>query len=158
MSSGVERLWKNVQGYYGETIDIAAVTQDCLVAAQTQGWNVETLNASPKIELLTLFRCASGNVERPFRVYISAGIHGDEPAGPLAVRQLLQDNLWPAGLDIWVCPCLNPSGFALNRRENHEGVDLNRQYLEPTAAETLAHVAWLKSLPYFDLCLCLHED
>jgi len=158
MSSGVERLWKNVQGYYGERIDIVAVQRDCLVAAQAHGWEVERLKASPKVELLTLKRSAPAKTQNPFRIYISAGIHGDEPAGPLAVRQLLQDNLWPAEVSIWICPCLNPSGFTLNRRENSEGLDLNRQYLEPTAPETLAHMAWLKAQPDFDLCLCLHED
>ena len=158
MSSGVERLWKNVQGYYGETIDIAAVTRDCLATARALGWKIETLRASSELELLTLFRGSSGKVERPFRAYISAGIHGDEPAGPLAVLQLLQDNLWPVDLELWVCPCLNPTGFALKRRENRDGLDLNRQYLEPTALETLAHMAWLKRQPGFDLSLCLHED
>ena len=35
----------------------------------------------------------------------------------------------PAGaLDVWLCPCLNPTGFPLNRRENGKGLDLNRQY------------------------------
>lgn len=92
------------------------------------------------------------------RIYISAGMHGDEPAGPLAAQRLLRQNAWPAGLDIWLCPCLNPTGFALNRRENKEGLDLNRQYLAPEAAETLAHIAWLKRQPRFDFCLCLHED
>ena len=57
-----------------------------------------------------------------------------------------------------MCPCLNPTGFALNRRENREGLDLNRQYLTPEAEETVAHIAWLKRQPGFDLCLCLHED
>src|SRR5205823_6153741 len=44
------------------------------------------------------------------------------------------------------------------RRENENGVDLNRQYLDPIAEETLAHIAWLERQPGFDLCLCLHED
>src|SRR5262249_43695170 len=46
----------------------------------------------------------------------------------------------------------------LNRRENAQGVDLNRQYLEPQAKETTAHIAWLQRQPRFDLTLCLHED
>jgi hypothetical protein len=92
------------------------------------------------------------------RIYISTGIHGDEPAGPLAARRLLQENAWPPGLEIRLCPCLNPTGFVLNRRENRDGHDLNRQYLTPQAEETLAHIAWLQRQPPFDLCLCLHED
>ena len=57
-----------------------------------------------------------------------------------------------------MCPCLNPAGFTLNHRENRHGLDLNRQYLAPEAAETVAHIAWLMRQPPFDLCLCLHED
>ena len=61
-------------------------------------------------------------------------------------------------MDLWLLPCLNPAGFRLNRRENANGLDLNRQYLEPKAEEILAHVAWLERQPNFDFCLCLHED
>jgi hypothetical protein len=76
----------------------------------------------------------------------------------LAVRQLLQENAWPAEFDLWLCPCLNPEGFLVNCRENQQGLDLNRQYLHPAAAETRAHIAWLERQPGFDLCFCLHED
>ena len=92
------------------------------------------------------------------RIYISTGIHGDEPGGPLAVLQLLQENRWPADADIWLCPCLNPTGFPLNTRENAQGVDLNRDYLNTKTAEISAHIAWLEKQPRFDVCMCLHED
>jgi hypothetical protein len=74
------------------------------------------------------------------------------------MRRLLQEDRWPAGLDLWLCPCLNSTGFLLNRRENADGADLNRDYLQPKAEETLAHIGWLERQPAFDLCLCLHED
>ncbi|MGH7972341.1 MAG: M14 family metallopeptidase, partial [Limisphaerales bacterium] len=61
-------------------------------------------------------------------------------------------------LDTTILPCLNPAGFLLNRRENADGLDLNRQYLEPVARETKAHTTWLERQAPFDLCLCLHED
>jgi len=92
------------------------------------------------------------------RIYISTGIHGDEPAGPLAALQLLKDDRWPANADVWLCPCLNPTGFPANTRENARGIDLNRQYLNPEADEARAHIAWLEKQPSFDVCLCLHED
>src|SRR6185437_11717106 len=95
---------------------------------------------------------------RNFRVYISTGIHGDEPAGPLAALRLLRENQWPPNLDLWFCPCLNPLGFALNSRENSKGIDLNRDYLKPVAEEITAHIAWLQRQPNFDLCLLMHED
>src|SRR6185312_15028223 len=69
------------------------------------------------------------------RIYLSAGIHGDEPAGPLAALQLLQENRWPENVDLWFCPCLNPIGFTLNTRENSRGIDLNREYLNTVAVE-----------------------
>ncbi|HWQ90924.1 MAG TPA: M14 family metallocarboxypeptidase [Clostridia bacterium] len=153
------RLNRNLSGYFGETIDIDAVLQDCLMTAERAGWQVEMLDASPQPQLVTLRRAFPGNGTKPLKtIYLSAGIHGDEPAGPLAVHQLLREYRWPAGLEVWICPCLNPTGFALNRRENSQGTDLNRQFLQPKAEEVLAHIAWLKRQPFFDLALCLHED
>jgi hypothetical protein len=160
----VQRLGKNIKGYGGERIDINAVLHDCVAAAQAGGWVIEEIHPAPKL-ILGFTRHAPRNTHHasPYtphapRIYISAGIHGDEPAGPLAARQLLRETRWLAGFDLWLCPCLNPAGFVLNRRENREGLDLNRQYRAPEADETAAHIAWLKRQPGFDLCLCLHED
>ena len=159
-SSLMQRLGKNVQGYGGERIDISAVLADCAAAGEANGWGVEKIHPAPRTILgLTRPAVPSGSPRRAnLRVYLSTGIHGDEPAGPLAARRLLQDNAWPPGLDLWLCPCLNPTGYAFNRRENREGLDLNRQYRAPEAEETVAHVKWLRHQPGFDLCLCLHED
>jgi murein peptide amidase A len=160
----VERLGKNIKGYGGERIDIDAVLHDCVAAAQDHGWVIETLSPAPT-PIFGFSRHATRNTQqvspqtpRSLRIYISTGIHGDEPAGPLAVRQLLRTTGLLAGFDVWVCPCLNPAGFAVNCRENREGLDLNRQYRAPQAVETAAHIAWLARQPGFDLCLCLHED
>jgi murein peptide amidase A len=153
----LQRLRKNIKGYSGETIDIIAVQQDCIAAAQAHGWTIEEIHPAPR-RILGLIRHAPRTTHHVPRLYISTGIHGDEPAGPLAARLLLAENAWPPGLEIRLCPCLNPTGFALNRRENCDGLDLNRQYLTPEAEETLTHIAWLKHQPPFDLCLCLHED
>lgn len=150
-------MGNNLKGYGGEMIDIDAVLRDCVVAARFHGWAIEEIHPAPKL-ILGFTRHASRIKQHTPRIYISTGIHGDEPAGPLAVRQLLRENAWPAGLDLYLCPCLNPTGFTLNRRENHEGLDLNRQYLATEAEETVAHIAWLSRQPSFDLSLCLHED
>ena len=56
-------------------------------------------------------------------LYISAGIHGDEPAAPLAALRLIQENRWPETAEIILLPCLNPIGFTLNQRENADGDD-----------------------------------
>ena len=154
----IQRLGKNIDRYLGETIDIAAVLGDCLAAGRLHGWMLEEIAVGPKPNLIALRRKALDSNEDTRRVYISAGIHGDEPAGPLAARQLLQQNRWPAQLEISLLPCLNPTGFARNSRETDEGFDLNRQYLEAKAPETRGHISWLERQAAFALCLCLHED
>jgi Predicted deacylase len=153
-----QRLRKNISSYLGETIDIDAVLSDCLAAAKTHRWAIEEIPVPSKPSLFALTRSPSGNTHDAARIYISTGIHGDEPAGPLAVRQLLQENQWPENASLSLIPCLNPTGLRLNRRENDQGVDLNREYLDTKAPETLAHINWLSRQTSFDLCMCLHED
>jgi hypothetical protein len=156
----MERLGKNQGGYHGETIDIRAVLRDLQVAAQQHGWTSERFGQQGEFSLPALHRQPPStlNPQPSTRIYLSAGIHGDEPAGPLAALQLLRENRWPASVELWFCPCLNPAGFVLNRRENADGRDLNRDYRHPQTAEVRAHIGWLDRQPQFDLYLCLHED
>ncbi len=156
----VQKLGKNHGGYHGETIDILKVLGDIEAAAKKHGWASETFFETQESKLLALTRAASSlrTPHSALRVYISTGIHGDEPAGPLAALQLLQENNWPPDAEIFLLPCLNPAGFKLNRRENADGKDLNRDYRNPQTAEVRAHVAWLERQRRFDLTLQLHED
>ena len=166
----MERLGKNHGGYHGETIDIRAVLREVEIAAQQHGWTSETfgrqgdfnllaLHRQPPSTLNPLARRSEAETAQPStKIYLSAGIHGDEPAGPVAALRLLQENRWPANAELWFCPCLNPMGFVLNRRENDKDKDLNRDYRHLEMTEVRAHIAWLERQPQFDLCLCLHED
>ena len=156
----MEQLDKNHGGYCGETINIRTVLRDIETAAQQHGWSSEILHQTPDFKFLALHRSpVSSPTPRPApRIYISTGIHGDEPAGPLAALRLLLENRWPTGFDLWFCPCLNPMGFVLNRRENADGKDLNRDYRHLETAEMRAHIAWLERQPQFDLHILLHED
>src|SRR5205085_8571799 len=120
-SAPLQRLGKNINGYFGEGIDLEVVLGDCVVAAREKGWAIQEMSAAPKPKLLAFTRGAASGTECAPRVYLSTGIHGDEPAGPLALRQMLQQNQWPPHLNLWLCPCLNPTGFAANRRENSDG-------------------------------------
>lgn len=153
----MQRLGRNHGRYQGETIDIAAVMEASLAAARRHGWSVELLEAGG-VTLPALTRCGHGPAGPARHLYVSAGIHGDEPAGPLAVRELLEQDAFPADADLWLCPCLNPTGFPRNTRENAAGVDLNRDYRVPATPEVRAHVAWLERQPSFDAAFCLHED
>lgn len=162
------KLGRNLDRYHGERIDIHAVVADCLAAATRHGWASEPFGTATTPPLVALRRTpatvsplAAGETPPTAalrRVYLSAGVHGDEPAGPLAVRRLLAEDRWPAPAELWLCPCLNPTGFPLNQRENAAGTDLNRDYRQPRSAEVRAHVGWLARQPTFDLTICLHED
>jgi protein MpaA len=151
----MERLNQNINGYRGEIIEIQKVLNDIEKAAEKNHWQIENFYQNGDFKFLALKR--SGKKEGK-NVYLSAGIHGDEPAGPLAARRLLSENQWDPNLNLWFCPTLNPLGFTLNTRENERGVDLNRDYKNPKTPEVIAHIKWLNKQPQFDLSLDLHED
>jgi predicted deacylase len=151
----MERLGKNRGGYFGDTMDLPGVLRDLQTAGQTHGWSRELIYRAGSLEVFALQKRAAPSARR---VYISAGIHGDEPAGPLAALQLLRDNDWPAAFEYWLCPCLNPTGFFLHTRENEDRKDLNRDYRHTETGEVAAHIRWLERQPDFAAAFCLHED
>jgi len=89
-------------------------------------------------------------------VVISAGVHGDEPAGPSALLELVREGL-PAQFAYELWPCTNPTGYRLGTRQNAQGVDINRAYGDGRTAESAAVAAcWPSRVPI--LTLDLHED
>lgn len=151
----MQPLGKNNGGYFGEPIDITSVLTDCASTAEAHGWQIDWLEIDNDLRLLTLHR-APEIVRR--KIYLSAGIHGDEPAGPLAMLRLLTENDWSSDTEFWLCPCLNPTGFPANTRESAAGDDLNRDYKNPRTPEIRSHTGWLNTLPDFDFSIQLHED
>lgn len=91
-------------------------------------------------------------------VYISAGMHGDEPAGPLALLEMMEAGWLPGNFHWFICPVLNPGGLALGTRENRQGCDLNRDYFRRKSLEIAAHTRWLSRQPVPSLFVSLHED
>lgn len=156
----MQKLGKNHGGYHGETINIREVLEAILTTAHTHGWSSEVFLEQSGFKWFALNRAPhqTADFPKPKRVYISAGIHGDEPAGPLAVLALLQKNCWPQNAEVTIVPCLNPIGFVCNKRENGQGLDLNRDYRRLQSSEVRAHISWLATKPMFDMHFCLHED
>lgn len=153
----MQKLGKNQNGYFGQTIDVRRVLNEIESVSRHLGWKRDVFHSVKDFDLVALHR-QNRQTQEPGKIYISAGIHGDEPAGPLAALRLLSEDRWPANAEIFLLPCLNPVGFTLNRRENEQGRDLNRDYRNSVSGEIRAHVAWLERQPGFDLYLCLHED
>ncbi|WP_221028932.1 M14 family metallopeptidase [Actomonas aquatica] len=131
-------------------------------SALAQGFREEPWTTIDGVPLAAFTKRPSAAVRRSVpalpRIYVSTGVHGDEPAPPLALLQLLDEGIFDDSAIWFLVPMVNPTGFRLSTRENHDGIDLNRDYLRPVSPEVQAHVHWLQSQPRFDLALCLHED
>ena len=93
------------------------------------------------------------------RVYISAGIHGDEPCGTDALLRFLELHQLSNACDWVIAPLLNPSGFKAGTRENCDGIDLNRDFFRKESGEIRAFTSWWESQSRgCDLHFSLHED
>ena len=124
-------------------------------AGRAAGFRVERFGEIAGYPLLALTKRTPGP---RLRVYLSSGIHGDEPAPPLALLDMIEAGAFDERATWFICPLLNPMGFTRGTRENGDPLDLNRDYKDLRSAEIGAHVAWLRRQPNFDLVLCLHED
>ena len=95
------------------------------------------------------------------RVLISAGIHGDEPAGIETICAFLESGMYKSYLNKWdfiILPCINPYGFEHDIRENQDNKDLNRLFkLNAPPLEVRLAQSVIES-SYFNLTLELHED
>lgn len=123
------------------------------MAAGAAGFDATMLAETAAGPLLAWQRAGDGP-----RVYLSAGIHGDEPAGPLALLELMTGGFFSSGVHWMICPALNPTGLAAGTRDNADGIDLNRDYLQIRTPEVAAHHQWLSTRALPDLFLSLHED
>ncbi|WP_309385569.1 M14 family metallopeptidase [Cerasicoccus frondis] len=136
--------------------DSHELNQNAITLANKNGWLCQTMPAvqgyaRPWFQL-------PATTENPLRLYISAGIHGDEPASSYAALKLLDHPNWFAGCEVYLFPLLNPLGMEMGTRENAQGIDLNRDYQSPTTDETRGHLAALDQLPRCHIYLHLHED
>ncbi len=122
-------------------------------AAGARGFAEEVLLDTAAGPLCVWTRAGKGR-----HVYVSAGIHGDEPAGPLAMLRLMQDGCLDADTRWTLCPAINPTGLAAGTRDTAAGIDLNRDYLRRQSPEVQAHANWLERRDAPNLFLSLHED
>jgi len=126
---------------------------DFSAAAHEKGFTARVLTDTPDGPVSVWERGGKGPVG-----YLSAGIHGDEPAGPLAALELMKKGMFTENIHWFVCPALNPGGLALGSRENRQHIDLNRDYFQLQSLEVASHVKWLARIPTPDLFVSLHED
>ena len=101
----------------------------------------------------------SANQETSRRILLSAGTHGDEPAGPEAILRFLERNndKLVETFDFFVLPCINPHGYVNNLRVNSEGIDINRSFEDDSSREAILIKKTLRN-QRFDLFIEFHED
>jgi murein peptide amidase A len=96
----------------------------------------------------------------PRRVLISAGIHGDEPGSVESLLTFLENKNYSPYINNWeitLLPCINPHGYELGTRENHQGNDLNRLFKVDDPPTEVSFAQSLFNTP-IELTIELHED
>ena len=115
---------------------------------------VETVHVSSGHPVIFLH---TPSVDQP-RLYLSAGVHGDEPAPVSALLEWAEENVMLLRrLTVALFPLFNPAGLALNTRADHRHIDLNRRFHDASHP----HIkAWWRCIGdmTFTTAVCLHED
>ena len=100
--------------------------------------------------------------DRPIRVGIFAGIHGDEPEGVRAAvlfLKLLETVPEVArGYSITVYPVCNPTGYEADTRYSRSGKDLNREFWKNSAQPEVRLLQAELVTRSFDGIIALHTD
>ena len=61
-------------------------------------------------------------------VLIIGVFHGEEPQGEYLINKYLKENTLNTKNTLYFIPCLNPDGKSENKRQNANGIDLNRNF------------------------------
>jgi len=134
--------------------DYAWLVKRWRVLARQAGWKMREFAAADGFPVYVV---ESGRRSGP-GLYLSAGIHGDEPASTEALvtwaerrRRSLR------GCEVLIFPCLNPWGLQHNNRHDAHGRDLNRGYHRRDVPVIEAQKRILRGRS-FDAAVMLHED
>jgi murein peptide amidase A len=105
---------------------------------------------------LPFFELTAGPSDGP-QLALSAGVHGDEPAGIEALLAFFERPALPA-IGVTAFPCLNPTGFIAGTRRNDIGLDLNRTWGQEIGPQEIELVRAALAGRRFDSGVDLHED
>ncbi|MFQ5597761.1 MAG: M14 family metallocarboxypeptidase [Nitrospiria bacterium] len=113
-----------------------------------------------KIHPLWVVESPSGRGKKT--VCLSAGIHGDEPAGVEAVLQWMaelgKDKALLEGFQFTLFPCINPVGYEHDMRQNGSRIDLNREFDKDAPQSEIRLLKAAVAGRRFDFSYECHED
>ena len=105
------------------------------------------------------FQITSPVLRREGGVYLSAGIHGDEPGAVLGLLTWAEHNISVlSSLPLLIYPCLSPWGLENNSRWDANGQDLNRLWDASSPSPLIAKIMQELRTYNFSVSVCLHED
>ncbi len=142
---------------------------DPIVAA----WDEVRRAASPHVTFTSLPLAEGAPLERylftgpaaahdPIRIGLFTGIHGDEPAGPLAAAKLLSrlisEPSLATGYHLTTYPLINADGLRAGTRGDRDGVDLNREFWRESARPVVRTLEQELRSGRFHGIIALHAD
>src|SRR5436309_10768448 len=143
---------RSIQRFLEPLVSCAGIEADFLGSFEVTGQKYS----------LPRFTFRGPNSSDPIRIGLFAAIHGDEPAGALALAtfliELVQEPLLAENFLLQVYPLCNPTGFEDNTRCSRRGRDLNREFwrASPEAeVQTLEHELRTR---HFNGIIQLHAD
>ncbi len=124
--------------------------------ARETGCRVKTLCVVNELPVLAVESVAA--VEGQPAVYLSSGVHGDEPGAAWGLLTWAEKHARDLQRGAFlIAPCLNPVGLTLNTRADHRGIDINRRFHDASDEICGPWQRWItgKAMRFG---LCLHED
>ena len=108
------------------------------------------------------FRLVGPRKGDPIRLALFAGVHGDEPAGCVALVEFLAalaaEPVRAEGYELFAYPVVNPTGCVAGTRTNHAGKDLNREFWHESAQPEVQIIERELRTQAFAGLIALHAD
>ncbi len=137
-----------------QPVDYAQMVEILQAAATKPFIELKTVGSSVQGRELFAIHLTHQEEDDPWKVFLFAQQHGDEPAGKDALLYLIQyiaadPALLPDDVDLWIMPMVNPDGAEANQRRNGNQADLNRDHILLAQPETRAlHKLYRRIMPH----------
>ena len=140
---------------YGESHNYKLLISQWRDLCKVQGWKFKKFAMADGLPCYQVF---SKGIKSANAFYLSAGIHGDEAVGSLALLSWANKrSSFLSKQPTLIYPCLNPWGLCQNSRSDRSGDDLNRQWNQPKSPVIQEIVKRSREMR-FSLAINLHED